>query len=117
MAYLIANIPQFKVWVRKEFTHNHMKYEGEYLHGLVIAVCAIPDRCLSFQVVFTGCDEEDPNPHGGAMWARMPITALIAKAEHVGLARSRYCSNSVAGPPHRVAVRAPQFAIAPTTIP
>ena len=78
MAYLIANIPQFKVWVRKEFTHNHMKYEGEYLHGLAIAVCAIPDRCLSFQVVFTGCDEEDPNPHGGAMWARMPITALIA---------------------------------------
>ena len=55
-----------------------MKYEGEYLHGLAIAVCAIPDRCLSFQVVFTGCDEEDPNPHGGAMWARMPITALVA---------------------------------------
>ena len=64
MAYLIENIPQFKVWVRKEFTHNHMKYEGEYLHALVIAVTAIPDRCLSFQVVFTGCDEDDPNPHG-----------------------------------------------------
>jgi hypothetical protein len=39
------------------------------LHGLAIAVNTIPDRCLSFQVVFTGIDEEE-NIHGGAMWAR-----------------------------------------------
>ena len=42
----------------------------------------MPNRCLSFQVIFTGCesdDEEDAqNVHGGAMWARMPITALVA---------------------------------------
>ena len=40
----------------------------------------IPDRSLSFQVVFTGFEEDDPdkNVHGGAMWARMPIQALIA---------------------------------------
>ena len=50
-------------------------------------------------------------------WSELVITALIAKAEHVGLARSRHCSNSVAGPSHLAAVRAPQFAIAPTTIP
>ena len=54
-----------------------MKYHGEYLHGLAIAVNTIPDRCLSFQVVFTGIEEED-NVVGGAMWARMPITSLIA---------------------------------------
>jgi hypothetical protein len=43
-------------------------------------VTCIPDRCLSFQVVFTGAetyDTDEPNIHGGAMWARMPITALI----------------------------------------
>ena len=40
--------------MRKEFTHNHEMYHGEYLHGLAIAVNTIPDRCLSFQVVFTG---------------------------------------------------------------
>ena len=82
MAYLISNIPQFKCWVRKEFTANHSNYHGEYLHALAIAVNTIPDRSLSFQVVFTGCEidnEEDaPNVHGGAMWARMPITALVA---------------------------------------
>ena len=77
MAYLASNIPHFKCWVRKEFTHNHVEYEGEYLHALAIAVNTIPDRCLSFNVVFTGCEEEE-NIHGGAMWARMPITALVA---------------------------------------
>ena len=82
MAYLISNIPQFKCWVRKEFTANHMDYHGEYLHGLAIAVNTLPDRSLSFQIVFTGCEidnmEDAPNIHGGAMWARMPIQALVA---------------------------------------
>ena len=30
--------------------------------------------------MFTGCEDEEnrtENPHGGAMWARMPITALV----------------------------------------
>ena len=44
---------------------------------LAFAVNTIPDRSLSFQVVFTGCTEDD-NVHGGAMWARMPIQALVA---------------------------------------
>jgi hypothetical protein len=51
-------------------------YHGEYLHGLAIAVNTLPDRCLSFQVVFTGVNEEE-NVTGGAMWARMPITSLV----------------------------------------
>jgi hypothetical protein len=86
MSHLISNIPYFKCWVRKEFTCNHNDYHGEYLHALAIAVNTIPDRSLSFQVVFTGCErhleeEETPNVHGGAMWARMPIQALVADVE------------------------------------
>ena len=84
MAYLTANIPYFKVWIRREFTHNHRNYHGELLHGLAIAVTAIPDRSLSFQVVFTGCEDEEnrvTSPHGGAMWARMPIQSLVADEE------------------------------------
>jgi len=77
MSYLISNIPHFKCWVRREFTCNHQQYHGEFLHALAFAVNTIPDRSLSFQVVFTGCTEDD-NVHGGAMWARMPITALVA---------------------------------------
>ena len=56
MAYLQSNIPHFKCWVRKEYTHNHQQYHGEYIHALAIAVTCIPDRCLSFQVVFTGAE-------------------------------------------------------------
>ena len=83
MPYLISNIPHFKCWVRREFTHNHEQYQDEYLHALAIAVNTIPDRSLSFQVVFTGeesnCEDWDEgNVHGGAMWARMPIQALVA---------------------------------------
>ena len=80
MSYLISNIPYFKVWVRKEFTANHERYHGEFIHGLAVAVNCIPDRSLSFQVIFTGCEEENDehNVHGGAMWARMPIQGMMA---------------------------------------
>ena len=83
MPYLISNVPHFKCWVRREFTCNHQRYHGEFLHAMVLAVNTIPDRSLSFQVVFTGCevdreDGPDENVHGGAMWARMPIQALVA---------------------------------------
>ena len=83
MAYLISNVPHFKCGVRKEFTCNHTQYHGEFIHAMAFAVNTIPDRSLSFQVVFTGCEidcEDGPeeNVHGGAMWARMPIQALVA---------------------------------------
>ena len=81
MPYLISNIPHFKCWVWKEFTANHEDYHQEYLHALAIAVNTIPDRSLSFQVVFTGAEVQgtkEKNLHGGAMWARMPIQGLIA---------------------------------------
>ena len=47
---------------------------------MAIAVNTMPDRC-NFQVVFTGCEsdfDDSPNVHGGAMWARLPITSLVA---------------------------------------
>ena len=81
MPYLQSNIPHFKCWVRREYTHNHEKYHGEFIHAMAIAVTTVPDRCLSFQMIFTGCEsdfDESQNINGGAMWARMPITALVA---------------------------------------
>ena len=75
MPYLQSNIPHFKCWVRREYTCNHDKYHGEFLHAMAIAVTTMPNRCLSFQVIFTGCETDgtkSPNVHGGAMWARMP---------------------------------------------
>ena len=86
MQYLQSNIQHFKCWVRREYTHNHEKYHGEFLHAMAIAVTTMPNRCLSFQVIFTGCenDDDEPNVHGGAMWARMPITALVGDFDFEG---------------------------------
>ena len=84
MAYLTRNIPFFKCWVRKEFTKGHEEYHGEFIHAMAIAVTTMPDRCLSFQVIFTGCEADDgsqENVHGGAMWARMPLPALVGDIE------------------------------------
>ena len=80
MMYLTSNIPYFKCWIRKEFTNAHQKYQGDFIHGLAVAVTTIPDRSLSFQIIFTGCEADDgsqENVHGGAMWARMPLAALV----------------------------------------
>ena len=80
MAFLQSNIPYFKAWVRREYTCNFEQYHGEFLHAMVIAVPSMPNRCLSFQVIFTGCESDhtdESNVHGGAMWARLPITALV----------------------------------------
>ena len=86
MAYLQSNIPYFKCWVRKEYTHNHEKYHGEFIHAMAVAVTTMPTRCLSFQIIFTGAevDTDVENVHGGAMWARMPITGLIADSDYEG---------------------------------
>ena len=66
MAFLQSNIPHFKCWVRREYTHNHTAYHGEFLHAMAIGVTTMPNRCLSFQVIFTGCEadiEGTPNVH------------------------------------------------------
>ena len=81
MPYLQSSIPHFKAWVRREYTKNMEEYHGEFLHCMVVAVTTMPNRTLSFQVIFTGCESDDTNEenvHGGAMWARMPLTALVA---------------------------------------
>ena len=82
MPHLTSNIPYFKAWVRKEYTKNLEEYQNEFLHCMVIAVTTIPNRTLGFQVIFTGCEsdelEGEQNVHGGAMWSRLPLTALVA---------------------------------------
>ena len=71
VAYPHSNIPYFKCWVRKEYTHNHEEYHGEFLHAMAVGVTSMPCRCLSFQVIFTGIapdGEPEDTVHGGAMW-------------------------------------------------
>ena len=53
-----------------------------------------------FQVIFTGCETDDtdePNVHGGAMWARMPITALVADTSYESGQRDADLCNTAVG--------------------
>ena len=77
MPYLQSNIPYFKAWVRREYTHNHTAYHGEFLHAMVIAVTTIPKRCLSFQVIFTGCEVDDTEE----------LMFMVVQCGHVCLSR------------------------------
>ena len=82
MAHLISNIPHFKCWIRREFTCNHEKYHGEYIHALAIAVNTIPDRSLSFQVVFTGCEDNwdcEARDHSVIVMDRVSSSPWLAK--------------------------------------
>ena len=43
---------------------------------MAIAVTTMPNRCLSFQVIFTGCETDDtdePNVHGGTSCDAQPV--------------------------------------------
>ncbi len=67
MPYLYSNIPHFKCWVRREYTYNHDKYHGEFLHAMAVGVTTMPNRCLSFHIIFTGVEadgEPEDTVHG-----------------------------------------------------
>ena len=54
VAYLQSNIPYFKCWVRREYTHNHTEYHGEFLHAMAIAVTTMPTRLSQLPINFYG---------------------------------------------------------------
>ncbi len=79
MAYLHSNIPYFKAWVRREYTHNHEDYHGEFLHAMVIGVTTIPNRCLSFRLYLLEMrlKAKKKTQYMVVLCGRMPITALV----------------------------------------
>ena len=80
MAFLQSNIPYFKCWVRKEYTHNHSKYHGEFIHAMAVAVTTMPCRSLSFQMIFTGIEAEGEED-GGLERRRERFRVAAARAQ------------------------------------
>lgn len=80
MSFLLDNIPYFYCLVRREYTQNFKEGKGEYLRALAIAVWCRRGRMLGFQVVFLGqTDTGEPNDTGGAMFAQLPLEAIVAR--------------------------------------
>ena len=49
MACLIANLPAYEVWVRKEYLTDHQSGHGEFVKGVWVSVKSIPGRAFYFE--------------------------------------------------------------------
>ena len=68
MSFLVANLPPVKVYVKKEYLHDHQKGHGEYVEGVWITVKSIQGRALYFETYL---------PEYGALYDKLPISAFV----------------------------------------
>jgi hypothetical protein len=68
MSFLVANLPPTKVYVKKEYLHDHQKGHGEYVEGVWITVKSIQGRALYFETYL---------PEYGALYDKLPISAFV----------------------------------------
>ena len=68
MAFLVANLPPTKVYVKKEYLYDHEKGQGELVEGVWITVKSIQGRSLYFETYL---------PEYGALYDKLPISAFV----------------------------------------
>ncbi len=68
MAFLIANLPPTKVYVKKEYLYDHEKGHGELVEGVWVTVKSIQGRALYFETYL---------PEYGALYDKLPISAFV----------------------------------------
>ena len=68
MAFLVANLPPVKVYVKKEYLYDHQKGHGELVEGVWITVKSIQGRALYFETYL---------PEYGALYDKLPISAFV----------------------------------------
>ena len=68
MAFLVANLPPVKVYVKKEYLYDHQKGHGELVEGVWITVKSIEGRALYFETYL---------PEYGALYDKLPISAFV----------------------------------------
>ena len=72
MACLIANLPAYEVWVRKEYLTDHQSGHGEFVKGVWVSVKSIPGRAFYFETYL---------PEYAAMYDKLPISAFVSDPE------------------------------------
>ena len=68
MAFLVANLPPTKVYVKKEYLYDHEKGHGELVEGVWISVKSIEGRALYFETYL---------PEYAALYDKLPISAFV----------------------------------------
>lgn len=70
--YLIANLPNQRVWVRKEFLRDQQDGHGELVEGYWVSIKSIPGRCFLWETYL---------PSYGALYDKLPISAFVSKPQ------------------------------------
>ena len=70
MSALIANLPNTKVYVRKEYLMDHKSGHGEFVEGHWVTVKSMPGRAFYFETYL---------PEYAALYDKLPISAFISE--------------------------------------
>ena len=72
MAYLVANLPPVKVFVKKQYLYDLTKGKGEFVEGVWISCKSIQGRALYFETYL---------PEYGALYDKLPISAFVTSPD------------------------------------
>ena len=72
MSHLICNIPNQKVWVRREYLRDLEDGHGQFVEGHWVTAKSIPGRAFYFETFL---------PEYGALFDKLPISAFVASPE------------------------------------
>jgi len=72
MAHLICNLPNQKVWVRREYLRDFVDGHGEFVEGHWVSAKSIPGRAFYFETFL---------PEYGALYDKLPISAFVSDPE------------------------------------
>ena len=72
MSDLLCNLPNVKVWVRKEYLMDHQSGHGEFVEGHWVTAKSMPGRAFYFETYL---------PEYGALYDKLPISAFVTDPE------------------------------------
>lgn len=72
MSELICNLPNAKVYIRKEYLHDGKEGHGEFVEGHWVSAKSLPGRAFYFETYL---------PEYGALYDKLPISAFVSSPE------------------------------------
>ena len=76
MSYLVASLPPFKCFVRREFLYNFEKGHGEYEPAIWVSIKALRGQVFRIESLL---------PNYGALYDKLPIHAYVWHTDNPGL--------------------------------
>ena len=74
MAYLVANTPRIRCYVRKEFLYNFEKGFGEYIPCIWVSIKSMSRRAFFIESYL---------PEYGALYDKLPLNAYVSRTDNL----------------------------------